>query len=57
MKRPVGVVVSAVLLILGSLFLALMALLMAFSGFFIQNQIRSGQLPRSSAAPMPGWMQ
>jgi len=56
MKRPVGVVVSAVLLILGSLFLALMALLMAFSGFFIQNQMRSGQLPRSSAAPMPGWM-
>lgn len=57
MKRPFGVVFSAILLILGSLFQLLMALAMAFSGIILQKQIRSGGLPgATTAAPMPDWM-
>ncbi|MGA3372785.1 MAG: hypothetical protein ABSC48_13595 [Terracidiphilus sp.] len=57
MKRPSGVVFSAVLLILGSLFQLLMALGMAFSGAISQTQIRSGGFPGATTnAPMPGWM-
>jgi uncharacterized membrane protein (DUF2068 family) len=40
-KRPIGVVFSAVVLILGSLFHILMALGMALGGVFLQNQLRS----------------
>lgn len=57
MKRPFGVVFSAIILILGSLFQLLMALAMAFSGIILQKQIRSGELPGSTAAtPVPDWM-
>jgi hypothetical protein len=57
MKRPSGVVVSAVLLILGSLFQLLMALGMALSGTLSQSQISSGGIPGApAAAPMPGWI-
>jgi uncharacterized membrane protein (DUF2068 family) len=54
MKRPLGVVLSAVLLLLGSLFQLLLALAMALSGAFLHNQLRSGRLPDTAA--MPGWM-
>ncbi|MFZ1084384.1 MAG: hypothetical protein WAN35_05425 [Terracidiphilus sp.] len=57
MKRPLGVVFSAVLLILGSLFLLLIALGMAFSGAVTQSQIQSGGLPGAPATPpLPSWM-
>jgi uncharacterized membrane protein (DUF2068 family) len=57
MKRPFGVVFSAILLILGSLFQLLMALGMAFSGVILHTQIHSGGLPGSTAAPpLPEWM-
>jgi len=57
MKRPFGVVLSAVLLILGSLLQLLMALGMAFSGAVLQTQIRSGGLPNAPATvPLPSWM-
>ncbi|MGD0294241.1 MAG: hypothetical protein ABSB30_10325 [Terracidiphilus sp.] len=57
MKRPVGVVFSAIVLILGSLFQLLMALGMAFSGAISQKQIHSGGFPgATAAAPLPGWM-
>jgi uncharacterized membrane protein (DUF2068 family) len=57
MKRPFGVIFSAILLILGSLFQLLLAFGMAFSGAIFQKQIRSGGLPGTTAAPpLPGWM-
>jgi hypothetical protein len=57
MKRPFGVIFSAILLILGSLVQLLMAIGMAFSGAVFQNQIRSGGLPGATASPpLPGWM-
>ncbi len=57
MKRPSGVVFSAVLFILGSLFQLLMALGMALSGTLSQSQISSGGIPGApAAAPMPGWI-
>ena len=57
MKRPFGVIFSAILLILGSLFQLLMALGMAFSGAISQKQIRSGGFPgTTAAAPLPDWM-
>jgi hypothetical protein len=56
-KRPFGVVFSAIILILGSLFQLLLALAMAFGGIILQKQIRSGELPgATAAAPMPDWM-
>ena len=57
MKRPIGVVVSAVVLILGSLFQLLIALLTALGGVLLQKQIASGRLPSSpTAPPMQPWM-
>jgi hypothetical protein len=57
MKRPFGVVFSAIILILGSLFQLLMAAAMAFSGVIFQTQTHSGGLPGASpAVPLPGWM-
>jgi hypothetical protein len=57
MKRPFGVIFSAVLLILGSLLQLLMALGMALSGVVLRQQTGSGGLPGApTAAPMPGWM-
>jgi hypothetical protein len=55
MKRPFGVVFSAVLLLLGSLLQLAMAFLMAISGVILHQQIGSGALP-SAAGPMPSWM-
>jgi hypothetical protein len=57
MKRPFGVVFSAVLLVLGSLFQLLFAALMALGAVFLQKQIATG-VPSGPAAatPMPGWM-
>ncbi len=55
MKRPVGVVVSAVLLLLGSLFQVFMALGMALSGAVAPMQTASATLP-GGAAPSPAWM-
>jgi hypothetical protein len=56
-KRPLGVVLSAVVLLLGSLFELLLAFGMAFAGVFLHKQIVSGGLPNGTAtAPMPGWM-
>jgi uncharacterized membrane protein (DUF2068 family) len=55
-KRPAGVIVSAVLLLLGSLFQLLGAVFMALSGVLV-GKIPAGGLPGSSPAPpMPGWM-
>ena len=57
MKRPFGVVFSAIILILGSLFQLLMAAAMAFSGALFQTQLHSGGLPGASpVVPLPGWM-
>lgn len=57
MKRPFGVIFSAVLLILGSLFQLLMALCMAFSGAISHKQIGAGGVAGATAAvPLPGWM-
>jgi len=57
MKRPVGVIQSAVLLILGSLFHLLMALCMALSGDILQRQVRAGGFPGSHPpVALPGWM-
>lgn len=57
MKRPLGVILSAVLLILGSLFQLLMALGMAFSGAVTQSQIHTGGIAAApAAASLPGWM-
>lgn len=53
MKRPFGVVLSSVLLILGSLLQLLFALLMALSGVYVQHQMQPGE---GSAAPLPAWM-
>ncbi len=56
MKRPFGVPFSAVLLLLGSLFQLVMALMMAFTGVFLGRQMASGAMPPGPAAQMPGWM-
>jgi uncharacterized membrane protein (DUF2068 family) len=64
MKRPVGVVVTAVLLILGSLYLLLMAGIMALSGAFMPTAAGGaairGAIPRAiQGAPVsaqPAWM-
>ena len=57
MKRPFGVIFSAVVLLLGSLFQLLMAFVMAFSGAFMPMQTSPGGLPGASATtPMPPWM-
>ena len=52
MKRPFGVVFSAVLLLLGSLLQLPMALLMAFSGVLLRKQIVSG----GASLPLPTWI-
>jgi hypothetical protein len=56
-KRPSGVVFSAVLLVLGSLFQLLFAGLMALGGILLQKQNGSGGSTGATAATsMPGWM-
>lgn len=50
MKRPMGVVLSAVVLALVSLFQVLMAAGVALGGVLVQSQIRSGA---AAATPMP----
>ena len=54
MKRPGGLIAAAVLLLLGSLYLLLMAAVMALSGAFMPMAAVAGGT--ASAAPMPGWM-
>jgi hypothetical protein len=57
MKRPFGVICSAIILLLGSLFQLLLATMMAFSGFIIGKQMATGGLPTvSPAQPLPSWM-
>ena len=57
MKRPFGVIFSAVVLLLGTLFQLLMAFVMAFSGAFMPMQTSPGGLPGASATtPVPPWM-
>jgi len=57
MKRPFGVIFSAILLILGTFFQLLMALVMALAGAITQKQLHSGGFPgATAAAPMPDWM-
>jgi hypothetical protein len=57
MKRPFGVIFSAILLILGSLIQLLMAFGMALSGAITQQRLHSGGFPGATdAAPMPDWM-
>jgi hypothetical protein len=56
-KRPSGVIFSAVLLVLGSLFQLLLAALMALGAVFLRKQIGSGGPTGPTAAtPMPTWM-
>jgi len=56
-KRPIGVIFSAILLVLGSLLQLLAALGMALTGAYIHQQATSGRLPGATTAPpMPGWM-
>jgi uncharacterized membrane protein (DUF2068 family) len=57
MKRLPGVIFSAILLILGSLFQLLMAVGMALGAAVEQNLVRSGgHLGAGAVAPMPAWM-
>jgi hypothetical protein len=57
MKRPGGVVFSAVLLLLGSLLQLLMAVMMAFTGVFLGKAISAGRPPAGPApVPMPSWI-
>jgi hypothetical protein len=57
MKRPIGVVFAAVILLLGSLFQLLMALCMALSAVFLPHASASGGVAGTGpAVPMPGWM-
>lgn len=57
MKRLPGVIFSAIILLLGSLFQLLMAALMGFGGAVEQSQIRSGLHPGApAAAPVPEWL-
>jgi len=56
-KRPVGVVVAAVLLLFGSLFQLLMAAVMALSGAFMpMAAVAGGASGAPGGAPMPGFM-
>src|SRR6185437_9158820 len=57
MKRPFGVTLSAIILLLGSSFQILMALGMALSGAIMpaQNSVGVAGSP-SSAVPMPSWI-
>jgi len=56
-KRPIGVVLSAVLILLGSLFELLLAFSMVLAGVYLHKQIGSGGLPNvpTTALP-PAWM-
>jgi hypothetical protein len=56
-KRPVGVIVAAVLLLFGSLFQLLMAAVMALSGAFMPMAAGAGGASGAAdGAPMPGFM-
>lgn len=56
MKRPAGVVVSAIVLILGSLFDLLIAALMVFAATLAHRQTTSGAVAASAYGPMAPWM-
>jgi hypothetical protein len=57
MKRPFGVVFSAIVLLLGSLFQFLMAVVMALSGAIMPRGTAAGGFPGAPpTAPMPAWM-
>lgn len=57
MKRPLGVILSAVLLLLGSLFELLLAFGMVLAGVYLHKQIGSGGLPEAPATALPpAWM-
>lgn len=57
MKRPIGVVLSAVLILLGSLFELLLAFSMVLAGVYLHKQIGSGGLPNVPATALPpAWM-
>jgi uncharacterized membrane protein (DUF2068 family) len=57
MKRLPGIIVAAIVLLLGSLFQLLMAILMGLGGILEQRQIHSGgNLPGAAAAPAPTWL-
>lgn len=56
MKRPAGVVVSAIVLILGSVFELLMAAGMAFAGALFHRHTVAGTLPASANTPTAPWM-
>jgi uncharacterized membrane protein (DUF2068 family) len=57
MKRPVGVVFSAIVLLLGSLLQFLMACGMALSGAIMPRGTVAGGFPGAPpTAPMPAWM-
>jgi hypothetical protein len=55
-KRPFGVIFSAILLFLGSLFQLLMAVLMAFSGALVGKIPPAGLHGATAPPPIPGWM-
>jgi uncharacterized membrane protein (DUF2068 family) len=56
-KRPVGVIVAAILLLIGSLFQFLMAAVMALSGAFMPiAAVAGGASGAAGGAPMPGFM-
>ena len=57
MKRPVGVVFSAIVLLLGSLFQLLMAGVMALDGAIMPRGAAAGGFPGAPpTGPMPAWM-
>jgi uncharacterized membrane protein (DUF2068 family) len=57
MKRLPGVIISAIVLLLGSLLQLLMAVCMVFAGAIEQGQVNSGVHPGGPATPpIPAWM-
>jgi uncharacterized membrane protein (DUF2068 family) len=57
MKRFPGIIISAIVLLLGSLFQLLMAVLMGLGGILEQRQIQfGGHLSGVTAAPTPAWL-
>ena len=57
MKRLPGVIVSAIFLLLGSMFQLLLAFGMALAGVIVHSQVASGLHPgKGPATPVPAWM-
>lgn len=57
MKRLPGMIISAIVLLLGSLFQLLMAILTGLGGIVEQSQVHSGgHLSGAPAAPIPAWL-